>query len=71
MDSTISRDNFADFFPSRTALSRLFYFESCATFDAIFVKNRAYRSEVTQRYVIERRLKIWKFSGFVYKTYGK
>ena len=24
-----------------------------------------------QRYVIERRLKIWEFSGFVYKTYGK
>ena len=36
-----------------------------------FRKNRAYRSEVMQRHVIERRLKIWTFSGFVYKTYGK
>ena len=34
----ISRDNFATTKNSRTALSRLFSFESCATFDAIFVK---------------------------------
>ena len=53
-----------------TALSRLFSFESCAiNFWRYFRKNRAYRSEVTQHYVIERRLKIWEFSGFVYKTW--
>ena len=28
-----------------------------------------YCSEVSQRYVIQRRLKMWQYSGFVYKTY--
>ena len=55
----------------RAIISLNFIFECCATFDANFRKNLAYCSEVTQRYVIERRLKIWEFSGFVYKTYGK
>ena len=34
----VSPNNFAEIFFPRTALSRLFSFESCATFDAIFVK---------------------------------
>ena len=48
-----------------------FFFEVLRNFWRYFRKNRAYHSKVTQHYVIERRLKIWKFSGFVYKTYGK
>ena len=36
--STFRGDNFAEFFSRAPALSRLFSFESCATFDAIFVK---------------------------------
>ena len=47
------------FFP-RATLLQLFSLKS-------FRINRAYRSEVTQRYVIERWLKIWEFSGFVYQ----
>ena len=66
------RDNFLEFFFSRCELSWLFSLKSCATFSAISRKsNRAYGSKVMQHYVIERRLKIWKYSGFVYKTYGK
>ena len=34
----VSRDNFAEFFSRAHALSLLFSFESCATFDAIFGK---------------------------------
>ena len=46
-----TRDNFADFFEIYALrFQRLFSFESCATFAAS--KNRAHRSEVTQRYVI-------------------
>ena len=56
---------------SRTALSLLFSFESCATFDAIFVKIGHTVPKLRNVIVIERRLKIWEFSGFVYKTYGK
>ena len=48
-----------------------FFFRVLRNFLCYFRKNRAYCSEVMQRYVIERQLKIWKFSGFVYKTYGK
>ena len=49
----------------------IFFFEVLRNFGRYFWKNRAYGSKVTQHYVIERRLKIGKFSGFVYKTYGK
>ena len=48
-----------------------FFFEVLRNFGRYFRKNRAYGSKVTQHYVIERQLKIWTFSGFVYKTYGK
>ena len=48
-----------------------FFFEVLRNFWRYFRKNQAYHSKVTQHYVIERRLKIWTFSGFVYKTYGK
>ena len=59
-----------NFFPAHRAFAT-FFFQVLRNFWCYFRKNRAYRSEVTQRYVIERRLKIWEFSGFVYKTYGK
>ena len=49
-----------------TASFHDFSFKSCATFDAIFIKNPG-----VCNYVIKRRLKIWRFSGFVYKTHGK
>ena len=58
------------FFPAHRAFVT-FFFRVLRNFWCYFRKNRAYRSEVTQHYVIERRLKIWEFSGFVYKTYGK
>ena len=45
-----------------------FFFEVLRNFWRYFRKNRAYGSKVTQHYVIERQHKIWKFSGFVYKT---
>ena len=48
-----------------------FCFQVLRNFWRYFQKNRPYGSKVTQHYVIERRLKIWQFSGFVYKTYGK
>ena len=64
--STFRAIIFREFFP-RTAFSRLF-FRVLRNFWCYFRTNRAYCSEVTQRYVIERRLKIWEFSGFVYKT---
>ena len=48
-----------------------FFFQVLRNFWCYFRKNRAYGSKVTQHYVIDRRLKIWEFSGFVYKTYGK
>ena len=74
MESTpldVSRDNLWDFF-SRTTLLRLFSFESCATFDAIFLKIGCTLPKLCNvMYVIERRLKIWEFSGFVYKTLWK
>ena len=59
-----------NFFPVHCAFAT-FFFQVLRNFWCYFRKNRAYRSEVTQHYVIERRLKIWEFSGFVYKTYGK
>ena len=59
-----------NFFPAHRAFAT-FFFQVLRNFWCYFRKNRAYRSEVTQRYVIERRLKIWEFSGFVYKTYEK
>ena len=46
-----------------------FFFQVLRNFCHYFRKKRAYHSELTQRYVIERRLKIWEFSGFVYKTW--
>ena len=58
------------FFPAHRAFVT-FFFRVLRNFWCYFRKNRAYRSEVTQHYVIERQLKIWEFSGFVYKTYGK
>ena len=63
----VSRDNFAEFFFTHRAFATLF-FRVLRNFWRYFRTNWAYRSEVTQRYVIERRLKIWEFSGFVYKT---
>ena len=42
-----------------------FFFWVLRNFWRYFRKNQAYHSEVTQQ------LKIWEFSGFVYKTYGK
>ena len=66
----VSRDNFAEFF-SRAASFHDFFLSSFAQLLALFSEKSAYGSKVTQHYVIERRLKIWKFSGFVYKTYGK
>ena len=48
-----------------------FFFQVLRNFCRYFRKIRASSSKVMQYYVIERRLKIWKFSGFVYKTYGK
>ena len=48
-----------------------FFFQVLRNFCRYFRKNRAYGSKVTQHYVIERLLKIRKFSEFVYKTYGK
>ena len=71
MESTpldVSHDNFAKMFFRTTALSRLFSFESCTTFDAIFVQIRC---TVPKLRNVERGLKILEFSGFVYKTYGK
>ena len=53
--------SFHDFFSSSLA----------PTFDAIFGKNRAYGSKVTQHYVIERRLKIRKFSEFCVQNIWK
>ena len=58
------------FFSAHRAFAT-FFFRVLRNFWCYFRKNRAYCSEVTERYVIERRLKIWEFSGFVYKTYGK
>ena len=58
------------FFSAHRAFAT-FFFRVLRNFWCYFRKNRPYCSEVTQRYVIERRLKIWEFSGFVYKTYGK
>ena len=46
-----------------------FFFQVLRNFWCYFRKNWAYGSKVTQHYVIDRRLKIWKFSGFVYKTW--
>ena len=67
----VSRDNSAEFF-SRAPRFRDFFLLSLAQLLTLFLeKSGVYRSEVTQRYVIERRLKIREFSGFVYKTYGK
>ena len=48
-----------------------FFFEVLRNFWRYFRKNRVYGLKVTQHYVIVRRLKNLKFSGFVYKTYGK
>ena len=59
-----------NFFPAHRAFTT-FFFRVLRNFWCYFRKNRAYCSEVMQRYVIERRLKIWEFSGYVYKTYGK
>ena len=58
------------FFPAPRAFMT-FFFQVLRNFWRYFRKNWAYGSKVTQHYVLERRLKIWKFSGFVYKTYGK
>ena len=57
-----------NFFPAHSAFAT-FFFRVLRNFWCYFRKNRAYRSEVTQRYVIERRLKIWEFFGFLYKTW--
>ena len=48
-----------------------FLFEVLRNFWRYFRENKAHGSKVTQHYEIERRLKMWKFSGLVYKTYGK
>ena len=56
-------------FSAHRAFATFFFRVLCNIWHYI-CKNWAYCSEVTQRYVIERRLKIWEFSGFVYKTYG-
>ena len=53
----VSHDNFAEIIFARNRAFATFSFESCATFDAINRKNWAYHSEVTQCYVIKRRLK--------------
>ena len=45
----------------------IFFFQVLRNFGRYFLKNWPYGSKVTQHYVVERRLKIWKFSGFVYK----
>ena len=55
------------FFTPRAFVTSLF--QVLRNFWLCFRKNRAYGSEVTQYYVIERRLKIWHFFfWFVYKT---
>ena len=59
-----------NFFPAHRALVT-FFFQVLRNFWHYFWKNWTYRLRVTQHYVIECRLKIWAFSGFVYKTYGK
>ena len=56
-----------NFFSAHRAFAT-FFFRVLRNFYAIFVKIGR-TLQVTQRYVIERRLKIWKFSGFVYKTW--
>ena len=66
----VSRDNLMLLFFAHRAFVT-FFFRVLRNFWRYFRKNWAYRSKVMQRYVIERRLKIWEFSGFVYKTYGK
>ena len=57
------------FFAPRAFMT--FFFQVLRNFSRYFRENWAYGSKVTQHYVIECRLKIWKFSGFVYKTSGK
>ena len=48
------------------------FFRVLRNFWRYFRKNQAYRSEVTQRYVTEHRLKIWKFLDLCTKhIYGK
>ena len=61
--STYSRNNLADIFPAHRAFAT-FFFWVLRNFWRYFRTNPVYRSDVTQRYVIERRLKIWEFSGF-------
>ena len=46
-----------------------FFFEVLRNFGRYIRENWAYGSKVTQHYVIERLLKIWTISGFVYKTW--
>ena len=61
----------ANFFVIVSRVFFTFFFQVLRNFWHYFHKTRAYHSEVTQHYQIECRLKIWGFSGFLYKTYMK
>ena len=66
----IGNSNLRSLFPPvHSQWSRLFPFESCTTFDAIFVKIRRTVPKLCNVVWIDRRLKIWEFSEFVSKKW--
>ena len=59
----ISRDNF---FFRAASFHDFFSLKSCATFGAIFRKNRAYGSKVTQHYIIDPLAQKFDFFFFFF-----